>query len=112
MQKAQQQHRERAGFALRMIRDFFIGNWRANKGWVFSGCKKLAFRKTLASLGQGAGPELVQWQELLGTRERLGLPQVRILLSLSLSIAGASLAEICDLLSLCACAGISYGPQG
>ena len=47
MQKAQQ-HRERAGFALRMIRDFFIGNWRAEKGWVFYGCKKLAFCKTLA----------------------------------------------------------------
>ena len=51
MQKAQQ-HRERAGFALRMIRDFFIGNWRAEKGWVFYGCKKLAFCKTLASWGQ------------------------------------------------------------
>ena len=96
MQKAQQ-HRERAGFALRMIRDFFIGNWRADKGWVFSGCKELAFCKTLASTGKGcAGPELVQWQELLSTRVRLGLPQVRRFAVAVVEHRFGSLAEICD----------------
>jgi len=72
-------------------------NWMADNGWVFKG---LAYCKTLARETQGcAGPELIQWQELLSTRVCLGLPEVRILLSLSFSIGGASLAEICDLLS-------------
>ena len=62
----------------RTVGELFMENWRADKGWVFSGCKELAFCKTLASAGKGcAGPELVQWQELLSTRVRLGLPQVR-----------------------------------
>ena len=62
--------------------------------------KELAFCKTLANSRQGcAGPELVQWQELLSTRVRLGLPQVRRFVVAVVEHRFGSLAEICDLLS-------------
>ena len=32
-----------------MVGELFMENWRANEGWVFSGCKELAVCKTLAS---------------------------------------------------------------
>ena len=92
-------------------------NWRVDKGWIFSGCKELAFCKTLEQAQEGsAGPEPIQWQELLSTRVRLGLPQVRRFVVDLIEHRFGSLAEICDLLSqLPECspaAGISYGARG
>ena len=89
-------------------------NWRADRGLVFAGCKELAFCKTLASAGKGcAGPELVQWQELLSTRVRLGLPQVRRFVVAVVEHRFGSLAEICSPNpQALPAAGISYGPQG
>ena len=76
----------------------------------------LAYCKTLARETQGcAGPELIQWQELLSTRVRLGLPQVRRFVVAVVEHRFGSLAEICDLLSqpsVFYCRSISYGPQG
>jgi hypothetical protein len=96
MQKAQQ-HRDARVVRERTVGELFMENWRADKGWVFSGCKELAFCKTLASTGKGcAGPELVQWQELLSTRVRLGLPQVRRFVVAVVEHRFGSLAEICD----------------
>ena len=46
-----------------------------------------------------AGPELIQEQELLSTRVRLGLPQVRRFAVAVVEHRFGSLAEICDLLS-------------
>ena len=76
------------------------GGWEGDGDTGFAGCKELAFCKTLASAGKGcAGPELVQWQELLSTRVRLGLPQVRRFVVAVVEHRFGSLAEICDLLS-------------
>ena len=93
------------------------GELEGCKGWIFAGCKELAFCKTLASLGRvcraRAHPVARAFEH---TRALRLASRVRSLVSLSSSIASAlsQRSAICSPSSLqCSpAAGISYGPQG
>ena len=86
-------------------------NRMADNGWVFTECKGLAYCKTLARETQGcAGPELIQWQQLLRARVRLGLPQ-EYEAWCRCRRASVRLSRR-DLRSALLPQDISYGPQG
>ena len=88
-------------------------NWRVDKGWVFSGCKALAFCKTLARgkavPGARAQPVARAFEH---TRALRLASSTKLVVSLSLSIASAlsQRSAICSPTS--PAAGISYRAQG